>query len=366
MAAGITRITIEGYKSIVKEQSIEIAPLTILAGANSSGKSSMIQPLLLLKQTLEAPFDPGPLLINGPTLKFTSSDQFLSGKGDAVRALRVSIDFGADRHGRVRFVKELGELREAVTTDLMQSTDRARVFWPSSPVRHEITRLIHVRGLRGNPERTYPITAVGETFPGVFDNYVASIIYRWHLGLNDDLALNRDLKHLELGGSVLANRVNESELELMVQATDEGDLFNIADVGFGVSQALPALVALRVAKPEQMVYIEQPELHLHPRAQNRMADVLVSAAKRGVRVVVETHSTLLLTSIQTLVAKKELPAEIVRLHWFQRDPRTGVTEVTPALLDQNGAFGDWPADFDDVVLSTDKEYLDAVESRTAG
>src|SRR5438309_6513729 len=77
MAAGITRITIQGYKSIVKEQSIDIAPLTILAGANSSGKSSMLQPLLLLKQTLEAPYDPGPLLLNGPNVKFTQVDQFL-------------------------------------------------------------------------------------------------------------------------------------------------------------------------------------------------------------------------------------------------------------------------------------------------
>src|SRR5579864_5566148 len=92
MAAGITRITIEGYKSIVKEQSIDIAPLTILAGANSSGKSSMIQPLLLLKQTLEAPFDPGPLRIDGPNLKFTSTDQFLSRKSGNARSWRLLIE----------------------------------------------------------------------------------------------------------------------------------------------------------------------------------------------------------------------------------------------------------------------------------
>ena len=53
---GITRITVGGFKSIVEEQSIEVRPLTILAGANSSGKSSIMQPLLLLKQTLEAPY----------------------------------------------------------------------------------------------------------------------------------------------------------------------------------------------------------------------------------------------------------------------------------------------------------------------
>src|ERR1700685_3820846 len=78
MDDGITRIAVEGFKSIAKRQSIDIAPLTILAGANSSGKSSIMQPLLMLKQTLEATYDPGPLKIDGPNVRFTSSDQFLS------------------------------------------------------------------------------------------------------------------------------------------------------------------------------------------------------------------------------------------------------------------------------------------------
>jgi len=59
----ITAITVRGFKSLYTESCVEIRPLTILAGANSSGKSSIMQPLLLLKQTLEAPYDPGPLLL---------------------------------------------------------------------------------------------------------------------------------------------------------------------------------------------------------------------------------------------------------------------------------------------------------------
>ena len=78
MAEGITRITVKGFKSIADECSIEIRPLTILAGANSSGKSSIMQPILMMKQTLEAPYDPGPLLIDGPNVRFTSAEQFLS------------------------------------------------------------------------------------------------------------------------------------------------------------------------------------------------------------------------------------------------------------------------------------------------
>lgn len=95
MADGITRIAVEGFKSIAKRQEIEIAPLTILAGANSSGKSSIMQPLLMLKQTLEATYDPGPLKIDGPNVRFTSTDEFLSRTKDSAQdRLRVEISAG--------------------------------------------------------------------------------------------------------------------------------------------------------------------------------------------------------------------------------------------------------------------------------
>jgi hypothetical protein len=74
----ITAVSVKGFKSFAEEQRIEIRPLTILAGANSSGKSSALQPLLLLKQTLEAPYDPGPLLLDGPHVQFTSAKQLLT------------------------------------------------------------------------------------------------------------------------------------------------------------------------------------------------------------------------------------------------------------------------------------------------
>ena len=74
----IAKIAISGFKSLVEECTIEIRSLTILAGANSSGKSSIMQPLLLMKQTIEAPYDPGPLLLNGAHVKFTKTAQLLS------------------------------------------------------------------------------------------------------------------------------------------------------------------------------------------------------------------------------------------------------------------------------------------------
>ena len=139
-------------------------------------------------------------------------------------------------------------------------------------------------------------------------------------------------------------------------------MVNITDVGLGVSQVLPVLVALIVARPSQLVYLEQPELHLHPRAQVALAQVLADAAKRGVRVVVETHSSLLLLGIQTLVAEGNLSPELVKLHWFTRR-EDGVTEVNSADLDEAGAYGEWPEDFDDVDLKAQSRYIKVAQSR---
>src|ERR1019366_5928412 len=73
-------------------------PLTVLAGANSSGKSSIIQPLLLLKQTLEASYDPGPLLLTGPNVRFTSAEQLLckSARSDEPPLFSVGMGVGEE------------------------------------------------------------------------------------------------------------------------------------------------------------------------------------------------------------------------------------------------------------------------------
>jgi hypothetical protein len=405
---GITRIAVEGFKSIAKKQSIEIAPLTILAGANSSGKSSIMQPLLMLKQTLEATYDPGPLKLDGPNVRFTSSEQFLSRNGASQGCLQVAlatpgvefdVTFAKDAKTALEVERETyGVLGSFLTltpemspSDLAQSlsdfeplkqvalhqfeVSRNRFFlnlkegpWHSIPLEYPapyILEIIHVPGLRGNPSRTYPVSGSGPSFPGTFEHYVASVIYRWQADDHRNYqSLNRDLDRVGIADRVEVRVLNETELELRVNRlpTRFDDMVSIADVGFGVSQTLPVLVALRAADEGRLVYLEEPEIHLHPQAQVRLADILAGAAKRGVRVVAETHSSLILRAIQTLVAKGDLAPDLVRLHWFSRDTE-GVTHVSSVTPDERGALGDWPEDFGDVALQSEKDYLDAVETK---
>lgn len=440
---GICRIAVAGYKSIAEEQSIDVAPLTVLAGANSSGKSSMLQPLLLLKQTMEASYDAGPLLLDGPHLRFSKAEQLLSPKASG-----FSVGLQTDAGGSItnHYAKKSEGGFELPAMDFMRASDgssgtlrrdascetvrvalperlkrllspdfepagvdvaRQRCFLairaltskasfafllaqaggtpeaplpsvplpldaltPAAPLMPAIAGLTHVPGLRGNPARSYPRAEIGDGFEGAFEPYVASLIQHWDEWDTARLAgLIENLRHIGIARYLKAKRLDDTRLELQVARLPAGEMFqntdlvNIVDVGFGVSQALPVLAALIAARPGQFVYIEQPELHLHPLAQSRMADVLVHAANRGVRVVVETHSDLLLRGIQTAVAKGRIQPGHVSLNWFTRDVKTGLTTVKKAVLDNDGAFGDWPADFDDVALHAEREYLDAVEAR---
>ncbi|HNS22945.1 MAG TPA: AAA family ATPase [Sedimentisphaerales bacterium] len=431
----ITKIAVRGFKSIADEQEIELRPLTLLAGANSSGKSSIMQPVLLLKQTLEAPSDPGPLLIDGPNVRFTSAEQLLSRMSGKAKtsgfSVRIELSNGpclqvlfkrekgvgfelntmdyADDGEKLHVVPDMAhddilkclpshlkaihtEIEKSAKGTLHWSVYRERCFFsfglsgpeigqsrislgPVSPTGrfvHHLQRLIHLPGLRGNPQRNYPKTAIGPFFPGTFEDYVASAIAQWQSTNDKHLSsLGSALEDMGLTWKVEAKPVGDTQVELRVARLPHGkrggayDLVSIADVGFGVSQSLPVVVALIAAKPGQVVYLEQPEIHLHPRAQRRLAHVLADAADRGVIVVAETHSALLLREVQTLVATGKLAMDKVKLHWVQRQD-DGRTVVTPADLDENGAFGDWPEDFDEVELDAEKTYLDAVERKGAG
>jgi len=201
---------------------------------------------------------------------------------------------------------------------------------------------------------------------------VASVINHWQSSNDERLSqLGKQLEKLGLTWKVQAKKQDETQVELKVGRLPHSkqggthDLVSIADVGFGVSQTLPVLVALLAAQPGQLVYIEQPEIHLHPRAQRALGTMFAEAARRGVIVIVETHSALLLRGIQTLVARDELSPDLIKLHWFQRDA-AGATTITSANLDNTGAFGDWPGDFDEVELASDNEYLSAAEAKLFG
>lgn len=424
------KITIEGYKSIAEPRSIQIGGLTILAGANSSGKSSFMQPLLLMKQSLENEFDSGSLLLDGANVRLTDSSEIISkvpGSNSSLFSVTLETDnektvkatykfsarrgitidkmamSGGDFHqdSEIRIGMKSSDIEPILNMDnfgpfkrIMEHYEglewkviRDRCFLgiklhsskrtpfsagvlPAESLKKLTSDLIHVPGLRGNPERSYKVASSDSKFPGSFERYVASIIHRWKntRGLQRKFTnLIQQLKDLGLATSIDVSIINDTRLEILISRhkgcnNTKSDYVNIADVGFGVSQTLPVLVALLTAKRGQVVYIEQPELHLHPRAQYELSKIIASAVnENGVNVIIETHSSILIRGVQILVARNLLKGNLVNLNWFIQDSETGQTQITKSKLDRFGAFGDWPEDFDSVALDVEQEYLDAVE-----
>lgn len=429
----IEQIQVKGYKSLV-DATLHVKPLTLLAGTNSSGKSSIMQPLLLIKQTMEAPYQPaGALVLDGAHVQAEMAEELVSriqnpDKSFSIRIIEgegrvyredIELSYKANKAGFalsyqvasifnkiyrlapempwLEIEKQLNknelnffghpagygkviletpflnlqifENKEAVGIEILDEIDF------SYDISDLVSSVIHIPGLRGLPKRTYPSASLQKKIKGTFDLYAAGAISQWQQQNDIDkiFYLNSSIQRLGLTNAVIAKVKNANEVELSVSRLPAGvkskskntDMVNIADVGIGVSQVLPILVALIAAQEGQIVYVEQPELHLHPRAQVAMAELLAEAANRGVRVIVETHSSLLLLTIQTLIAQEKIKNTDVALHWFARDAK-GATQVTYVQPDEDGAYGEWPEDFGDVELKAQDAYLTAVGMRHFG
>ena len=440
-------IEISGFKSLKDPACVELRPLTLLAGANSSGKSSFFQPILLLKQSLEASYETAPLLLNGSHIAFTSLEQIFS--SDCTKDIQdqsFTITMRKAKNGSFLRLKDRNGTHDIYTYDIrlvfkrskQDNSELIHQTFIKDPKKNEwievlqenkelflaikqnsknkqiailktsletniifyslknnlprecftsdiyfnwIRSIFHLPGFRGNQERQHSIAKVTKkgfhlSAIGPLHRYTASLLHNWQRQVEHETAkaknasrkleyVNKGLKCLGLTQRVIVKKTNAVSLELYVERISNAqnqaeDLVNLADVGFGVSQVLPVLVALAGAERGQMVLIEQPELHLHPKAQLAMGTLLAEAAKRGVIVVVETHSQLILRAIQTNIAQKKLSPEEVRLHWFSRDPTTGWSKITKAELLSDGSFGDWPVDFPDVFAMADLAFIDAV------
>lgn len=131
---------------------------------------------------------------------------------------------------------------------------------------------------------------------------------------------------------------------------------NLVDVGYGVSQALPIAVDLIRAK-EKLILIQQPEVHLHPKAQAGLANFFASTAiNRSKHLVIETHSDYLVDQFRILIKNGKIPSEDVSLLFFNKE--TSATEVSRIEIDSRGNLKDPPEAYTKFFLNHQLSMLD--------
>ena len=170
--------------------------------------------------------------------------------------------------------------------------------------------------------------------------------------------LNLWLEELGLADAAVAKDRGRLGIGLYVQPVGRQQSVDLTSVGVGVSQALPVVLLCLLATPGSIVLIEQPELHLHPAMQLKLADFLLACSRTGRQIVIETHSEHVINRLRLRVVADETSAtaDVVRLLFAEQE--NGETFYRISDINEVGGLStDWPKGFLDVTADESTRLL---------
>ena len=435
----LTHLHIKNFKAWKDTGPIRLAPLTVLFGANSAGKSSLGHLLLALQQTARSTdrkralhlgdtsslIDLGTFTdcLHGHDLKQALSFELgwtlpkvldvrdplqpearyqgdrmrldvsmvankahqpevqglryglLSGEREVIdvtleRDERRKLNLTSTRYGFKMADGRKWPLEEPEKFYRLSDTSMARYknagFLTDFALAAEsmLERISYLGPLRSHPQRIYHWTGDTPASVGQMGEYAVAAILA---AQGEGRRLNRQAGHHTKGFAefiaawlkdlgviddfaVQPVAVGRKEYEVLVKTHAKAPEVKITDVGFGISQVLPALVQAFYCPPHSTVWMEQPEIHLHPQVQAELADVFISATQaredgksRDVQLIVESHSEHFLNRLQRRVAEGMIKPADVAVYFCRR--AGSATELEPLRLNVFGEIENWPENF---------------------
>jgi predicted ATPase len=364
----IERLELQNFKCFHR-LGLPLAPLTLLSGSNASGKSSVLQALVLLHQTMREHEWSTRLMLNGDSLRLGTVADVVD-KVHGRRTFEVGIvdagvvyrwDFGGERSEMSMAVTRVcysdkvcvqpGELRY-----LLPPEGEAEV----TSLAKRLQGLTYITAERVGPRDVYSLEdRQVASVVGPEGEHTVSVL---HWGRDervlDELTLpsapptrlrqvEERMRTLFPGCGLDVQQVSQANaVTLGLRTSDDTDYHRPIHVGFGLTQILPIIVAALSARPGDLLLIENPEVHLHPAGQALMGRFLGEVASAGIQVMVETHSDHVLNGVRRSVKTGQLPAEQVLIHFFRG--RSGdAAQVLSPIMDTAGNVDVWPEGFFD-------------------
>jgi len=185
----------------------------------------------------------------------------------------------------------------------------------------------YIGSFRLEPQRTYYQKNAPESKIDSAGNGYIDTIIKWEQDKSEKLlSLKEILKDLDLFYDLKVNYMQGGRVELKVKTSKSGKLVNISDVGFGISQFLPIIVADLQLSDDSLLAISQPEIHLHPSIQAKFGDyIALQVTKKRKQYIIETHSEYILNRLRLLIVKKELKEENVSTYYFENSGKESKT-----------------------------------------
>lgn len=369
----IKKLYLQNFKCF-KEINIVFSNLNIFAGINSTGKSTAIQAILALRQSYEmGAIDKG-IYLNGSLINLgTGKDVLCRNADEDYIGIKLELDLDEafyyyselEGYRNNSYVFDYSYIYDAESDFLKLRKKQASVFDHDNLFG---TNFSYVSADRNGPKMYYKyshhevselnqIGSRGELFAG----------YLAERGMKEKVS-NTKLHHPNAKNDTLIFQMQEWLSELspgitlssnnqMLDVGLVGMVFNGTDkpvnVGYGLSYVAPVILSLLKAQKNDLVIIENPEAHLHPRGQRKLGEMISKAASGGVQIIVETHSDHLLNGIRLSVKNKKISSDNIRLNYFysnEIDTPIGKGLVhkkcCPAIL-EDGRLSDWPDGFFD-------------------
>lgn len=360
----LSYLALKNFKCF-EEQSFTLGNLTLVAGANGAGKSTLIQALMLLRQS---DLDKRSLLsekvqLQGGLVYLKSADAiryFESEDTDVTISIEDDTIDGALEVTIENAVKDEGTCKTKVSGNLSEFEKKCSLFLKDfvylAPDRVRPGE-VHFSNLTSDAAdgrigdklgllaASYLYHALSEDekiqIPKLDksgDMRVYSNVSAWMSYIMDfKQTINvteQDKEHVKMTYSVKVNGINT-----------EVSPFNMP---FGNSSVFPIVVALMTAPKDSLIVIENPEAHLHPKAQTRIGELLSIAAENGVQIIVETHSDHLLNGVRIAVKKQKIDENNVEVHFVYADEENPLLHHTKHMqIHDDGSMEDWPVGFFD-------------------
>lgn len=329
----IKSITLKGFKSFLYRD-LNLNQLTILTGLNSSGKSSIIQALLMLEKAYK---NENNVLLNG------------HGSANDLRNIysKENTNLTVELDEEQIFSLEILSLDNSSGYKILEKTDK--LGFPE---------IWYISANRFGPRASIPIYNESDLLYKIGPNGENVLQC---IKLFEYEPLNETVRHPNAEGAALLYNIRawlnmiSPNVKFAYDVNKQNDTsystfddFRATNVGFGLSYILPVITTLLAATliKNSIVIIENPEAHLHPKGQTEMAKLIALCAKSGTQVLIETHSDHIFNGIRIETKNSKDFAKDIQTHWFELDDKK-LTTVTSPSIDDSGRLNDWPKGFFD-------------------
>lgn len=348
---------------------LPINGLTILAGANGNGKSSSIQALLLLRNTIERCSN---LDIQKQEYSKTINKDLTSIELNGKYNLNLGNCESIISHNSNNSTVELNFSDKQsffnVKYDASGDALSMRPFQISCNKRPLL--LFKYEFYYLNPERLGPrikqdIKYFDFPNTGYQGEYVAQLLgdtdFSYSFKVDDlrkhsktqsprlEQQVNAWLNELMPGVSV-SSKYNKSTMSAQITMDNffsSGGTVLAPNIGFGISYVLPIIVTGLIAQKGRIMIVENPEAHLHPSAQSKIGRFLSMVAESGVNVIIETHSDHVINGIQIACAKKEIKSTNISINYFTSSEDLDQPTLNTISINEKGELSSWPKGFFD-------------------